>query len=234
MSSYIDHLTQAYSTATFRRKLEYLSYNILPLMKSGPNQEVLEIGPGLGEFTQLCSDKKIHAIDLIDNDTGILKFLRKKYSIRNAFCTSNITNIDDKLKKYDLIIGVQVFEHIPPTQYTNVMNILWKHLKVGGQLIFVVPNGNNPLGLVERYGDLQHFNSFTTRSLRDLACMLPISSYAIEIRGYHIPLTNALNIFRGILQKILHAFLLCILIVNGGTYFTVLTPNITCVLTKKR
>ena len=112
------------------------------------------------------------------------------------------------------------------------LKLLYKHLIKGGFLIIVVPNGNNPLGLIERYGDLQHTNCFTEQSLKDLVNISEIKNYKLEIRGYEIPPYDLLNIIRIFFQKTLHFILLLIMIINGGIYFKTMTPNIMLVIKK--
>src|SRR5258708_2954878 len=234
MISYLPHLESAYNRKTFQRKIEYIKYNIAPYLSSEKKSRTfLEIGPGLGEFVAFSNELDGSAIDIVDNDKGVLQYVSKKFKVSKSFQTEDLALIDRKLGKYDGVIGIQVLEHIPPTQYKNFLKILLDHTQSGGKIIFVVPNANNPLSMAERYGDLQHFNAFTTRSLQDLVSLVDVSNLDISVVGYRIPPTDMLNIIRIILQKILHVFLLAILLINGGVFFTVMTPNSMLVITKK-
>jgi 2-polyprenyl-3-methyl-5-hydroxy-6-metoxy-1,4-benzoquinol methylase len=228
MSSYLDHLQNAYSEKTFQRKLQYIDHNIGRFFepKKFSGMSVLEIGPGLGELVAYCNKRKNNSVDVIDNDEGILKYISNHFKVRSTFLSSDISTLDKKLEKYNLIVMIQILEHMPPDQYQSVMRTLYKHLHPGGEMIIVVPNGNNPLGMVERYGDLQHYNSFTTRSLQDLAALANIPLSEVVVRGYEIPPSSIINILRIMVQKVTHLFLLAILIGNGGTFFWTLTPNI--------
>lgn len=233
MKSYLPHLTSAYSQKTFQRKIEYIRYNIFPHFPSSSGLNFLEIGPGLGEFVAACGLINKASVDIVDIDNTVLEHVASKYTASHVFQTKNIALIDKKLGMYDGIVGVQVLEHIPPEQYEGMLEVLLRHIKPGGKIIFVVPNANNPLGIVERYGDLQHYKAFTTRSLHDLVSLVDTSELDIKVAGYHIPPTDILNCIRIVLQKILHGILLGILIVNSGVFFSVMTPNSMLVITKR-
>ena len=139
----------------------------------------------------------------------------------------------NRLRQYDLIVLIQVLEHLPSSLYFPVLKKLYSRLKNEGLILIVVPNANNPLGLTERYGDLQHQNAFTEQSLKDLAIGSGISNCGIDIKGYSIPPYSLINVVRIIFQKILHLFLLMIMVINGGTYFKEMSPNITLIIKNK-
>lgn len=236
MSQYKKHLQSLYSNATFRRKLEYIDYNfgqrLKSVVKSG--QSVLEIGPGMGELVGYLNNLGLKQIDVVDNDKHILDEIRKNFKIRREFLNGNITVLDSKLANYWTIIGIQVLEHMSVFFLPKIVAVLYKHLDRGGEMIFVVPNAGNPLGMVERYGDWQHTTAFTEQSLRDLVVASGIKNYEVTLSGYLIPPSNLVNVTRIVAQKILHLFLLGIMIINGGTFFKILNPNIVLRVKKLR
>lgn len=234
MKTYLNHLEEMYDRKSFQRKTDYIKYNfseILPRIKSD-SYSALEIGPGKGEFVSLLNKKGVTNIDIVDNDKEILDYIAKQFKIRKSILSNNVELLDKKLDKYHLIIMIQVLEHLPLNIHKAIIKMLHRHLVGNGYLIIVVPNANNPLGLVERYGDLQHTTSFTEQSLRDLINYSITDDCRINIHGFEIPPYNLINIIRIIFQKILHFLLLLLLIINGGIYGRIMTPNITLVLHK--
>lgn len=219
---------------TFIRKKRYIDYNLKKYFKDigFRNLEVLEVGPGLGEFEGYLNDNNVDSIDIVDNDQDILSYVARRYRINKSFLAKDPADIDKKLGQYNLIFLMQVLEHLPASQYMNTLKLLYSHLKKNGYLVIVVPNGNNPLGLIERYADLQHTGCFTEPSLRDLVRVSGIKDYKIELRGYEIPPYDLINLIRIFLQKILHFILYLIMIINGGNYFKIMTPNIMLVIKK--
>ncbi|MBI2018559.1 class I SAM-dependent methyltransferase [Candidatus Daviesbacteria bacterium] len=236
MNNYIKHLQELSSAQTLIRKKEYIDYNLNRYFKEigFRNLKVLEVGPGLGEFESYLNEKEVEDIDLVDNDKQVLNYVSKKYKVNKIFLAKSIVQLHKHLQKYNFIFMMQVLEHLPINQHKTIFKILYNHLKQNGYFVIVVPNGNNPLGLVERYADLQHTTCFTEQSLKDLVNLSGIRGYQIGIKGYEIPSYNIINILRIVLQKLLHAILLLILIINGGVYFKIMTPNIMMIIRKNR
>lgn len=234
MTSYLKHLEGLSNPETFKRKKDYIDYNFRNyLEKIGLKKlKVLEVGPGLGEFEGYLNDRGVSNIDVIDNDRSILDYIFKRFKINNSFLIKDISISNKKIGDHNFIYLMQVLEHIPTDKYVSCLRVLYSYLEKGGFLIIVVPNANSPLGLTERYSDLQHTGSFTEQSLRDLINVSGIEGYTMEIKGYEIPPYNLLNLLRVLLQKILHLVLLLIMIVNGGLYFKIMTPNITLIIRK--
>jgi 2-polyprenyl-3-methyl-5-hydroxy-6-metoxy-1,4-benzoquinol methylase len=193
---------------------------------------VLEIGPGMGECVSYLNGLGIENIDIVDNSKDVVEQINSKYRINKSFKSLSECLKSVKKGSYDLIVMIQVLEHIKVEKHGEIIKGLFSKLKKGGTVLIVVPNANNPLGLVERYGDLQHFISFTTQSLKDLIYNSEINNFEFDISGYNIPPNSIVNMLRVLLQKLLHLFILAILIVNGGVYFTPLTPNLTLHLKK--
>jgi len=233
---YSARLESIYDSKTFKRKVDYIKYNFGPIvqkLKTKKKVSTLEIGPGKGEFISYLQNNGIKDIDIIDNDKSVLSSLNENYEISNIFHSNDIVSVNSKLRRYDLIILVQVLEHMSPKVYFSVVKTLYSKLNKNGYILIVVPNANNPLGLTERYGDLQHRNSFTEQSLNDLVIGSAINNYDDAIKGYLIPPYSLVNIIRIILQKMLHLFLLGLMIINGGTYFKIMNPNISLIINKR-
>lgn len=231
MASYLTHLKQMSSSKTFQRKVDYLNFNLGKYLSR--NSAILEVGPGLGEFEYYLNQKQIYDIDILDNDKNIIKLISENYKIKKSILIKSSELPVKKLRTYDLILALQVLEHIPVKSYSDFVKILFSKLKKKGTLIIIVPNANNPLGLTERYADLQHTSSFTTQSLNDLVNAADLKNYQLDVKGYQIPPVDLINIVRIFFQKILHTLLIILMAVNGGVYYKVMTPNIMMVLKKK-
>lgn len=237
MTDYLTHMQSIGKDTAFPRRLSYLSFNFKPYLKKlNRTSRVLDIGPGTGELLSLLNSQGITKIDIIDNDPAVLSYCQTTYQISaKIHATSlDIGKTIPKKTMYDLITLTQVFEHIPKSSYLNWIRTLYTHLNPGGSIVITVPNGANPLVGTERYGDLQHENVFTIFSFGELMTFagLPDSTYTIS--GFEIPPNSPINLVRIILQKILHAFFILIMIINGAIYQTLMTPNITLVITKSK
>ncbi|MBP9669852.1 class I SAM-dependent methyltransferase [Candidatus Woesebacteria bacterium] len=235
MSNYLTHMEELGQGTAFGRRVEYLKYNFKTYLQGlSKSSKVLEIGPGTGELLHLLNEKSISNIDIIDNDSSILKYCKNKYKINQTTLSKSLDLSKSIKSKYDLIILTQVFEHIPKSSYQNWLKTLYTSLRPGGHIIITVPNGANPLVGTERYGDLQHENIFTIFSFQELMTFANLKNVQYAIKAFEIPPINVVNVLRIILQKILHGFFILLMIINGGIYQTLMTPNITLVITKKR
>jgi 2-polyprenyl-3-methyl-5-hydroxy-6-metoxy-1,4-benzoquinol methylase len=234
MNNYAEYLESISSPATWKRKIDYARYNFGPCLTGlGPGSRVLEIGPGRGELVSYLNGLGITDIDVVDNDQSILDLVRGRCRIANALRADTLEDAAPHLGAYDVVFAVQVLEHIPVTASPAFLRILDQHLKKSGQLIFVVPNGGNPLSIIERYWDLQHQTAFTENSLKALPNFCGLGGYEARVEGFRIPPYTPVNWFRIAVQKSLHLALFALLLANGGTYQRIMTPNLTLILKKR-
>lgn len=234
MNSYLSHMQDLGADTAFDRRIGYLKYNFRNYLKTLTNKSnVLEIGPGTGEMLYILNQNGFANIDIIDNDKEVLGYCKSKYQIRSTMLASSLDMTKSLThEKYDLIVLTQVFEHIPKTSYLNWIQGLYQALKQGGHIIITVPNGANPLVGTERYGDLQHENIFTVFSFRELMTFADLKNSSYKIQGFEIPPNSIVNIIRIVLQKILHGIFILMMMINGAIYQTLMTPNITLIITK--
>ncbi len=233
MSTYLTHMNELGAGTAFGRRVAYLHYNFRSYLQGlNPHSPVLEIGPGTGEFLSILNDADIIDIDIIDNDAAILKYCQHKYNLNKATLAKSLDLSKAVKGQYDLIVLTQVFEHIPKSSYLNWLKTLYSSLNPGGSILITVPNGANPLVGTERYGDLQHENIFTIFSFQELMTFANLKNSTYLIKGFEIPPINIVNMIRIILQKILHGIFILLMMINGAIYQTLMTPNITLVITK--
>ena len=74
MADYLDYLKNISSAEkNTERKLEYLRYNFGRYVRS--DADVLEIGPGIGEFLALARAEGVGCVDVVDRDEAVLQFV---------------------------------------------------------------------------------------------------------------------------------------------------------------
>ncbi len=233
MADYLHYLETISTTRTFKQKLRRAKSNFGKYLR--PGQTVLEVGPGMGEFLTLLARTGITDIDVIEQDATVGRHIAEHFKVNRNWALSieDLNTIVDQLREYDVIMLLQVMEHVRKERLPEVLRLLHSRLKPGGHLIVVVPNAGNPLGIVELYADFTHQTLFTENSLRQLVAMADIKDCDIAIRGYRIPPDSPLNLLRLAAQKCLHALLLALLIANSGNYYRTLDPNICLILTRR-
>jgi len=232
--NYTEYLLNMYNKKTFNRKLWYIKYNFWKYINNWDS--ILEIWPWLWEFLHYCiSDKRVQDVTIVDNDESVLNYCKSLYKwkdISSYHIENSIEEIDDKLKKYDIIFLNQVLEHIPKNYQIITLKILYKHLNKWWKLIINVPNAWNFLTLTEIYWDITHTSAFTENSLNQLSQKIKSKWDIVTIKWYSIPPYNFINIIRIILQKILHLFQLLMYVFHWWSFSKVLTPNISLIIEK--
>lgn len=234
MANYLDYLQNISSSAgTSERKAAYLKHNFGSLISKGA--EVLEIGPGIGDFLKFALERGVSTIDVIDRDEGVLGYVAERFPVRRKWRAEaeHLFSLEKELGSYDAIFLLQVMEHIRKDAVVPFLQTLYRHLKPGGHIIITVPNGGNPLGLVERYSDFTHESLYSENSLREIVGIAGLDGAEVSIQGYKIPPTGIVNILRIGAQRALHLALRLVMIANGGVHFSVYEPNITLVVTRR-
>ncbi len=233
MADYSEYLARISDSATFDRKGKWLCHNFSSLF--APSQRVLEIGPGRGEFLHFAREQGCAFVDVVDRDRGVLEYVKADPIVRRRWqCSAeNIHELESELGEYDRIFLLQVMEHIETQHLQRFVAALYSRLAPGGKIVITVPNGANPLSIVERYSDITHHNLFSENSLRELVELSGLPGARCDIRGYRIPPTGVIDIARICLQRVLHLFLKGLLIVNGGVFFSIYDPNVTLVVTRE-
>lgn len=142
-----NQLIKERKTWSFMYHLSHLRGNIVEWIDQLDQAKVLEIGSGCGAVTGVIADKA-ESVTCVE--------LSKKRSMINAYRNkdkSNITikvgNFEDVEKTltelYDVITLIGVFEYAASyinhkTPYTQFLNIIKKHLKLGGHIIIAIEN----------------------------------------------------------------------------------------------
>ncbi len=107
--TFFDHLHKAERPtrlgAGFVRRA---SRRILEFADVKPGSSILEIGPGRGEFAELCLERKMH-YHAIEPNAGLADALRQKGA--NVVC-ARVPPLPALDRKFDLAVMVNVMEHM--------------------------------------------------------------------------------------------------------------------------
>ncbi len=118
--------------------------------------KILDIGAGLGFVERLLDkdkDKEVHANDFSKIS---IKILNKKF--KGHFSHQSIYKLKYQHSSFDVILALEILEHIPPSKIFSVLNSINNLLKKSGILIVSVPMNEglenmktNPNGHVRMY-----------------------------------------------------------------------------------
>jgi len=124
------------------RRVKMLTAHIRPAM------EVLEIGCGVGYFTQEIAKTKAK-ITAIDISPDLLEVAREKLSASQVtFRIENAYQMNFPGDTFDTIVGSSTLHHLDVDQ---ALGEFFRVLKPGGSLYFTEPNMMNPQVFLERH-----------------------------------------------------------------------------------
>ena len=125
--------------------------------------KILDVGSGDGAVTnQLSAWNKDCDFKGIDSDKNATRWANAfKKSDNVSFTTGNIKDFSvENMQTYDLVISIEVLEHIEPLRLTEFIGTIAKMIKEGGNIIVTVPHINSPM--IDK-----HYQHFTINSLKD-------------------------------------------------------------------
>lgn len=137
---------------------------LLPYLPANRDSNILDVGCGMG-FALLSLQKIGYThIQGIELDSGQVNSCLKK-NLPVELVTDTIHYLNNQPDKYDVIICLDVIEHIPHQEQLYFVKAINIALKKAGKLICTVPNANSTLASRWRYIDWTHHISFTEDSL---------------------------------------------------------------------
>ncbi|AFY79489.1 MAG: class I SAM-dependent methyltransferase [Hydrococcus sp. C42_A2020_068] len=128
------------------------------------NLSILDIGCGMGFALLALQDMGYLDVKGIEIDDAQVKSCLEK-GIKVIKVANSIEYLAKKNNSYELILCLDVIEHIPHEKQLEFVKAIQTSLKPGGKLICTVPNANSGLASRWRYNDWTHHISFTEHSL---------------------------------------------------------------------
>lgn len=175
----------------------------LPLLRAEgillSESRILEVGSGWGK--NLLALKSMGATNLVGVDISEEQILQG-----HALGLDNLRLVrsDDELhqvlgnERYDIIIAIDVLEHLSLPQLESLSRSIRKLLRPGGLLVLEVPNDLAPLNPI-KYGDITHLRSFTPASIIQFFRLCGLNP--LLIRGLGFPGQGLKFIVRKLLIK---------------------------------
>jgi len=183
----------------------------LPKDKSA---NILDVACGAGHLLHFIQNQGYYKAQGIDLGTVQLEIARK-------MGVENIEQADlvEYLKKYndhfDLIIAFQILEHFKKDEAVESLDVIYRALKPGGEVLITTPNAASRAGLWITFGDFTHELWFTPRSLSQLLRVCGFSN--VEIYGLGPVAYDLRSGIRTILWKGLETIYKVLFIIEQGT-----------------
>jgi ubiquinone/menaquinone biosynthesis C-methylase UbiE len=155
---------------------------IKKLVNLNSKMTVLDIGTGSGNF-EVETSKLVKRIVGVDYNGKALAFLRQKLRlnrIRNVKLVQCRAEKLGKLKlgKFDLVLMIDVIEHIDQQNIGSMANAIYDLTKIGGMVCIVTPNYGglwpiiewltDKLSLLPKMAEEQHLSKFDVKKLNCL------------------------------------------------------------------
>ncbi len=142
---YIPHFDNHGNALTHRTLdwgLEYFCYQmeIKQIIEHLNPSSVLDVGCGDG-FLIGCLNDKIDDRVGVDFSERALRFARAFHPDIQFLCC----DVDDVKNQFDVVVAVEVLEHIPEKNINKFVMSLINKTKIGGRVILCVPTTNVPL-----------------------------------------------------------------------------------------
>lgn len=116
--------------------------------------KVLEVGFGNGDFMTFCK-RRGWTITGTEINLGLVAV--GKAAGFDARIASDLETMDPD--SFDLVVTIDVLEHIPPEGTVAFLQSLLRVLRPGGSLVAHFPNADSPFGLYNQNGDATHVNA---------------------------------------------------------------------------
>jgi SAM-dependent methyltransferase len=211
-----------FEAATYRAELKKTGLNSI--------QNTVEIGFGNGGFLAYSKKQNWNVIGVELNDELLLRARAKGVEALHFHEFSTIKN-----EWADLIVAIDVFEHIEQKKLETLLAEIFLKLKSGGALLARFPNGDSPFGLINQNGDITHINALGSYKVEYLARKL---DFTIKYLGGESQPIICGNIKHGmhrlivnpiiwLLEKITHTIFF-----PANKYISFYSKNMVMVLTK--
>lgn len=193
-----------------------------------PSSTVLEVGFGNGTFAAWVTSRTSNYYGTELNSDLVAKARRAGYRAYPA--TLDLQTIEKGLN-YDLIIMLDVLEHLDTSQIVRLLNSARASLATNGAIVFRVPSGDSPFSGRCMNGDITHKTLLGTLSIYQLAKMsglkvFRVSDEAFPIRGFGI----VGGMIRAFVKLVRYCVSTFIRIFFLGNKPSVIYPNLVAVL----
>ena len=134
---------------------------MLPADKSA---RIVDVGCGMGRALLALKSLGYSNLCGLEYDEGQAAYCRSK-GLEVELTQDTPGALRRRVQSFDLVLCMDVLEHIPHDAQLDFVTAIHEALKPGGKLICTVPNANSALAMHWRYIDWTHHDSFTESSL---------------------------------------------------------------------
>lgn len=155
--AYASHKAMAAPTAGDYQRWEVeLDRRIGRWLPDGGGAAILELGCGAGAFLSLANRRGHTDVTGLDLSPEQVRLAQARCPGATVLQQSLHAFLSGASQRFDLIVALDVFEHLSKDELLEALSLSARALKPGGRLVVQMPNGDSPwLGPVA-FGDLTH------------------------------------------------------------------------------
>ncbi len=204
-----------------------------PYLPESPDTRILEIGVGMGHFALFATHQRRYrnyfGIDLSKECIG---YVRDHVTANVLMCSDTLEYLRDHKQQYDVIVMLDVIEHVEKRQQQNYLEAVRFALCDGGVLLLRTENMAAFTGWYQHVMDYTHEYNFSPASLEQLCRLAGFES--ITLFGDPTRVTGARSLCRYVLLRTWHRLLRFLYELErpGCVNPTILTKNLYAVCRK--
>ena len=139
-----------------------------------PGHTVLELGFGSGRFLDWCKEHEFSAFGMEAAQPLVEKAKERGHTV---WLGTNPSQVIPGSMKFDLIVAIDVFEHLTVEELLQLFEFCKDALNPSGKILARFPNGASPFSLPLQNGDVTHASSLTPQKIAQIA---KIHSFVLE------------------------------------------------------
>lgn len=174
---------------------KYVAEQVISFANLNPHSKILDAGCGGGYWGRkfaLCGHRSVG----VDLSESMISLAEKKAVKGQSFVVGNIGKPLALQNDFDVLLFGGIFHHFPCySDLEQVLCNLSKHLKGGGKLILIEPNGSNPVVKVSRIVGrlLGKFTNLDIATENETMHSVRRYRYLLKKHGYIIKKIGMLN-----------------------------------------
>ena len=157
-------LTAQDEAALTRWSIGYFAAYIGPHLPPERSARILDLGCGYGRHILALQDLGYSNILGVDISEEQIAYATSHLGLTNVQVGDAIAALEGEQGGYDVILLLDVLEHLELAYSVQLLKAIRRVLKPGGVFIIQVPNALSPLS-PNRHWDITHLRAYTTHSM---------------------------------------------------------------------
>jgi 2-polyprenyl-3-methyl-5-hydroxy-6-metoxy-1,4-benzoquinol methylase len=165
-----------YSSAD--KALPCVKYYLRAWLPKDLSSEILDLGCGDGRLIyslQKLGYSNVSGVDISQSQLALAS------QVSSALHNQDVMSfLQQTLRRFDLIVAIDVIEHLEKIELLQFLAACHITLKPGGRIVFQTPNAASPFFGSVRYGDLTHETAVTPALLGQLLSRAGFSAISVR------------------------------------------------------